>query len=289
MSGETSIATIRAQLDAADSYLIAWTAILYWDWLSTLPKEIEFIWRAKVTPLKVAFLAQRYGTLVFMATAATLLLADVPTSVCSKIFWLETLGLDYVLLSTDVLLSIRVLALYENSRKVFIGLLLLLVTEMSLLILAATQVRALKLPPVLGVDSCIPGDPPGTNEQMALLFYVAPFVVNALLLLATFYRSWSITKQLQGVKLPILQHLVKDGALYFACITIVNAVNVYFYNQPYDAIKSFNVCAVVALSSALSCRLALSLHDKASHTTSTRKISLASLPPPQSTTTVREA
>lgn len=80
MSGETSIATIRAQLDAANSYLIAWTAILYWDWLSTLPKEIEFIWRAKVTPLKVAFLAQRYGTLVFMATAATLLLADVPTS-----------------------------------------------------------------------------------------------------------------------------------------------------------------------------------------------------------------
>lgn len=160
---------------------------------------------------------------------------------------------------------------------------------MSLLILAATQVRgectpplpiwqrspsrdtALKLPPILGVNSCIAGDPPGTNEQMALLLYVlvfrippnkpsltaashvlsyvAPFVVNALLLLATFYRSWSITKQLQGVKLPILQHLVKDGALYFACITIVNAVNVYFYNRTLSfASTSLGLCTLLTLS-----------------------------------------
>lgn len=120
MSSDPDFSLIRFQNDAANSYLIAWTAILFWDWLILVRLETVYIWKAKTTPLKIAFLLQRYGTLIFMTIAAVLLLSPIPygelkllgrtgvhslqtdpaalsTVRCQKIFWLETLGLNFAL------------------------------------------------------------------------------------------------------------------------------------------------------------------------------------------------
>jgi hypothetical protein len=74
----SSFELVRSQNTAAKSFIIVWTAILYWDWLATLPLEVPYIWRAKTTPLKIIFLLQRYGTILFHTTAAVLILSDVP-------------------------------------------------------------------------------------------------------------------------------------------------------------------------------------------------------------------
>ncbi|GAA5845802.1 hypothetical protein JCM3766R1_000320 [Sporobolomyces carnicolor] len=270
MSSDPDFSLIRFQNDAANSYLIAWTAILFWDWLILVRLETVYIWKAKTTPLKIAFLLQRYGTLIFMTIAAVLLLSPIPYVRCQKIFWLETLGLNFALVTADVLLSLRVLALYDTSRAALVrqapSLSVLMCSEIALLIAAACYVKPVYIPDSVavatGLYGCIAGDPKGSRHSLALILYALshsnPLRLDGLKL-TTVYKSWAITRQLDGTRLPILQRLVHDGALYFACILAVNVVNVYFYNQKNDAIKSFNVCAVVVLSSTLSCRLALSL------------------------------
>jgi len=80
LNWDPSLAKTRYQVDAATIYQIVWTALLFWDWFITLPLEVRAIWRAKTTVLKVTFLFQRYGTLLFMLIASYLLLHDVPMS-----------------------------------------------------------------------------------------------------------------------------------------------------------------------------------------------------------------
>jgi len=98
---------------------------------------------------------------------------------------------------------------------------------------------------------CIAGDPVGDLGGFAVLLcvptclhgssaryiepyepnssYAVPFGVNCLLLAATAYRSWKVSRQLDGIKLPTHRRLLNDGAVYFVCITVINAINVYFY------------------------------------------------------------
>ncbi|GAA6018102.1 hypothetical protein JCM11491_003318 [Sporobolomyces phaffii] len=263
MADDPSIASVRFQIDASNDYLIVWTAIMFWDWWITLPLEIRAVWMAKVSCYKVSYLLQRYGSLVFMTIATAILLIDVPKKTCARLFWIETLGLDYVLVTSDALLAVRVYAMFNRCRAALISLTALISLEIAVLVAASCFVKPVFFPHdyavlVNGVG-CVAGD--GPFAGIAFLFYVAPFVVNCVLLAATLYQSWRITRRLEGTKLPILTRLKRDGIGYFMCITAVNAINVYFWSQPNDAIKSFNISAVFAVSSTLSCRLALSLHN----------------------------
>lgn len=115
----------------------------------------------------------------------------------------------------------------------------------------------------------------------------SPAWTNAILLGMTVYRSWKITRELDGIKLPILKRFVHDGVLYFIAITAVDLGNIYFISReplPFfspsdreiltdfyilsgssekaEAFKGFNTSASIVVSSTLSCRLALSLFDQ---------------------------
>ncbi|GAA6024256.1 hypothetical protein JCM11491_006376, partial [Sporobolomyces phaffii] len=86
-----------------------------------------------------------------------------------------------------------------------------------------------------------------------------PFAVTAILLAATIFRRWQIQRDLGSVQAPIVEKMVRDGGLYLLCITVVSSINAYLFIQPTRNIRSFNLCALVVVSSTLSCRLVLSL------------------------------
>ncbi|GAA5968705.1 hypothetical protein JCM3765_003417 [Sporobolomyces pararoseus] len=175
----------------------------------------------------------RYGTLVFHGIAFVLILSDIPQRICRKMFWLETFGLVYVLVTADALLSIRVWALWNNSRRALVALTGLLLADVAVLVAAACFVQALDIPRSIAVATdalgCVAVDSPGETRKLSALIFIAPFVTNWVLFIATVYRSAMITRKLEGTKLPVLRRLVSDGALYFACIVAANGLNVYFH------------------------------------------------------------
>lgn len=59
----------------------------------------------------------------------------------------------------------------------------------------------------------------------------SPAWTNAILLGMTAYRSFAISRELEGTELPLMKRLVKDGALYFVVITAVDVLNVYFFHR----------------------------------------------------------
>ncbi|KAM0751466.1 hypothetical protein T439DRAFT_355386 [Meredithblackwellia eburnea MCA 4105] len=53
-----SFIKILDRINAAKTYMVVMLAILVWDHLSTLPQEIRFVWKARITVNKVAFLVK---------------------------------------------------------------------------------------------------------------------------------------------------------------------------------------------------------------------------------------
>lgn len=255
---------IRRQVTAEIQVGIAFTALAIWDWLALLPAEYKHIWKAKrVTPARIVYLANRYGSLVLEIASMALIVTDVSPGVCSKWFWVQTLGLIYVVCVSDILLAIRVTALYENDKRIVFGLGLLVTTQVALMTAVGVQLRPVEIPPpiaaYIGLKGCLTGRYIGSHANFAYVLSAAPFFTNLLLLSMICYRSRRISKDLGGTQLPILKRMVRDGLGYFVVITAFNLMNVGFYVQSHQAIKTFGVGPLVVISSTLSCRLVLGL------------------------------
>lgn len=71
---------LRSDFTATKYYVIAWTGILIWDWLALLPREIKHFWKfkGKLSPVRITFLLNRYGTLILQMFNLALLLSTVP-------------------------------------------------------------------------------------------------------------------------------------------------------------------------------------------------------------------
>lgn len=79
MATTASLDVLKEQLSASQSYAIAWTCILVWDWLALLPQEARHFWTKKgFAPARIAFFANRYGTLVLQTVSLALTVSDIP-------------------------------------------------------------------------------------------------------------------------------------------------------------------------------------------------------------------
>ncbi|GAA5845791.1 hypothetical protein JCM3766R1_000319 [Sporobolomyces carnicolor] len=263
MADSAALDQLRFRTLASKQYLIAWSSLLIWDWLATFPAEVENIWLKKKTPLRVTFLLNRYGTLSLNSATLALILARVSADVCARLYWIERLTLVWVLVMTTALLALRVFTIFDRSRTAGVALSLLVIAQFSVLVAAASFVHPLQMPQELSgyLDTfgCVVADPAGDQAFLALAFFCAPFATTALLLVATIFRRWQIQKEQRGRKSPLLEKMVRDGALYLVCITAVSSLNAYFFIKSNGPFKSMNLCVVVIVSSTLSCRLVLSI------------------------------
>ncbi|GAA5968701.1 hypothetical protein JCM3765_003415 [Sporobolomyces pararoseus] len=254
----------KRQTTAQIQILIAFTAVMIWDWLSMLPAEYKHIWKAKkITPIRLMYLANRYGSIVLQIGCMAMVVSTVSKEVCSKIYWIQSVGLIYIVWTSDVLLALRVAALYENEIRVIIGLCSLLTTQLGLMVAVGVQLRPLQIPPpiaeYIGLRGCLEGDYIGSHHGFTYVISIAPFVTNLVLLSMTFYRSWKITKDTGGTQLPIMKRMVRDGVLYFSIISVFTLMNIGFYVQPDQSITTFWIAPLVVINTTLSCRLVLSL------------------------------
>jgi len=75
--GYLDIEGIRGQVVSQQQYVIVWTALLYWDWLALIPLEYKYIWKARWTWLKLIFLLNRYGVLMWNFVSMAMIFATV--------------------------------------------------------------------------------------------------------------------------------------------------------------------------------------------------------------------
>ncbi|GAA6021850.1 hypothetical protein JCM11491_001546 [Sporobolomyces phaffii] len=256
---------IRDQTLAYQQYLIAFAGLMVWDWLILLPKEYRHIYRAKCTFLKVCYLLNRYGALLLGSTCTVLILAPVSPSACRKIFWLDITAVVFTILITDVLLMIRVYAIYERSRRTLIVLCAGFTIEAALVIAAGTQLGPIEITrPIadyIGLRGCLASQwHKGGRAQLLWFLSLVPLIVNTSLLGATLYRLWRI-KQITGRNMPLMERLWRGGLQYFAVVFCFNIANFFFYVQPNYVLNSFNAGANLVCTSSAGCRLSLDLFE----------------------------
>ncbi|TFK51261.1 hypothetical protein OE88DRAFT_1525367 [Heliocybe sulcata] len=182
---------------------------IVWDVCITLDQEVKYIWSQPATsPLKWLFLFNRYFAVVIQLIFlldynGVLLVLGGSTHVCRLWFTLQSLAIQALTSAAEVMLGIRVYALYNRSRTMGIVLAALFGAEL----LSVVPIYATEIPRMPFSILCSP-----LPSQPTVSFFA--YVV----------AGWGRT--------PIIVTLLRDGSwsfiLQFAMVLINTTFNTVF-------------------------------------------------------------
>ncbi|KAH8836021.1 hypothetical protein DL96DRAFT_1550368 [Flagelloscypha sp. PMI_526] len=238
------------------TFLVA-IVFLYYDYLLTFGDEVRLIWTRPKSFGSIVFFLNRYPALILHLGTTFMRFSYYEGLGRYRILSIyHALVLFFVQAIACVTLAIRTIALYERSRwiiSVICGLAIICVVSASWSI----RPRSIRGSPYsspwnLALKAVFQGR--ATGWEAMLLFDCTTF---ALLMLRSYFEA---KKYSTFGGIPLLNLLIRDGAIYFAVLAAVNTANIIMYYPYCDA-----TLATLAsnISITIICRLCLNLREHA--------------------------
>ncbi|KAJ6565912.1 hypothetical protein DFH09DRAFT_1314691 [Mycena vulgaris] len=245
------------------SVFLAGLAVIIYDHFLTLGSEVTYIWTPKIRRSSAWFLVFRYTALLSNLAMIALFLGD---------FSPERQPENYLLVIQEFFvgctLSLRVCAMYGFNRRVFASL------SIAALITVALGAWAV-VGPNITLDTTLPGCHVTTPKAQALRKYICRvaaaweahvlrLVCDILILGLTLRRAYTYHRTVGLGSGSLLPTMVRDGAVYFGMICLVNLANIIMLYAG-DIITAGSLAWFAsAISVTMISRLMLNLHDAAS-------------------------
>ncbi|KAL1679563.1 hypothetical protein EV122DRAFT_263596 [Schizophyllum commune] len=239
-------------------------AILVYDHIITLAMEIEYVWLRPKNRASHVFFVFRYTALIVTVLATVLGLWTAPLKTCRAIRNFRFAAFTTMAVVVAILIMQRVYAIFGKSKRVLYGLLLYAAVGSAVILWAiSTQkynmspsdevlhsVTGLRCPVTVsgmnGTDKPSPG-----LSAIWITVMVYDFIVFAM----TAYKTFGALRE---PHMPIMQLLLRDGAIYFGSMFALNFANVLTY---YPYLQGFLVPVVSCVSVAILSRMMLHLQE----------------------------
>ncbi|KAF9525441.1 hypothetical protein CPB83DRAFT_859565 [Crepidotus variabilis] len=238
--------------------------ILYYDYYLTFPVEVERMWR-RGTGFSWAvglFYLNRYMALFghipvvveyFWRTSSP----NKPrvSAICNLLQSYHQYLAIVVQVIVAALLAIRIYALYERSRRVLIFVLVVIFTALGVGCWSVVSQRRVIKPEIYVPVGCAIT----LNYDEAIHMTIAwggMFVFDLIIFSMTLYKSLVLPRLRETSLLSIL---MRDGAVYFACIVASNLANMltFIYGTPFT--RGVGTTFTNVISSTMTSRLMLNL------------------------------
>ncbi|KIK65865.1 hypothetical protein GYMLUDRAFT_38355 [Collybiopsis luxurians FD-317 M1] len=251
--------TLETQL-RTDSYLylLAFT-FLYYDHFLTFDAEVRFIWSRLSKFSSRLFLINRYfsfgGNIVILLS---MFFAPAGASSCHPWEEFQEFFHAFVQVIVAILLTMRIVALYERDKRVIAGLVFIIVSGICATIVSlyfSDSTAAVSLFPI-GCHDVLSLE----NSALVSTGWILVLVYDTLLFSMTLFKAYQARSQ-PKMKLSLFTIIIRDGSMYFGVMVIANLINVLTFFVTGDSLlrgtfSPFASCTSVTLMS----RLMLHLH-----------------------------
>ncbi|KAK2467725.1 hypothetical protein APHAL10511_000020 [Amanita phalloides] len=282
--------TLRSVREANYGIVSLCTLIVY-DILLTLCHEKTYIWRERWSLPKIAYLCTRYYAVVYFVTATAFLLSQdnslkVRTYVGSlltlskpshhPLVMARLIGGPIVFMTlSNIVLALRVYAIYDQNRHLLILLVILLAgqfiaTLYVTVVIALTPAKS-SFPVDVPFQSGCPIPRPG-SARFQMVGWVPNFVFITTLFLLTL---WNFIKSIkQAIRTdaaqdcrrrmyrhipPLLRALVRDGTAHYITIVVAQIVTLFLAMSKQGSFRLLAGAWLVAMYSISTSRLILHL------------------------------
>ncbi|KIM36144.1 hypothetical protein M413DRAFT_31898 [Hebeloma cylindrosporum] len=217
---------------ATYSYVSALAFISY-DIILSFSRETKYIWGSKWSAVKALYFVVRYYAVINLIPIVAIWTRTSPgliieSSRCKSYFyWTIIAGPSIFIVTLDGILMLRVWALYNRSKPLFVVLLILVLADFGAALFSVVEfARTLAENVVRAPDPWRGCSSTAPNTKTILLAYVPNFALSLLFLAMTLWKlfqnqkmfgdvSWTNLRDLKGMS-PLLVAFVRDGSIFFA-------------------------------------------------------------------------
>jgi hypothetical protein len=249
------------------------TVWLVWDIAITMDQEINLIWSTQWTLPKFLYLAARYyGLFNTLFNTIVTIYPTLSVPFCSVWSWFVGFsGAVFFTTTVNLILLLRLRALYHRSPKVVIFLTALYIieflTEVAVTVLTLKDVHMSPKPPGLPLTGCYSSKPP----RLTLISWIPCLVIACIFFAFTLYQFFRVLQDenyrvgfsvLRNSKRlgPVMSLFVRDGAVFFGLIFAVILINTVF-NVVGGVLTSAGSPWLMAAYSIAGSRLILNIRD----------------------------
>ncbi|KDQ50252.1 hypothetical protein JAAARDRAFT_63301 [Jaapia argillacea MUCL 33604] len=235
---------------------VASLTFLVWDIAITLDEEIRYIWSQRITsPTKLLFLFTRHFSIlpqIFVFLRAIGSLGAIPSSerVCRSWFTFQCLALQFLILTVELILMLRVYALYCESPRIRRLLIGLVATDLIFIVGSSSAV----IPRIRFSSDCTP-----IESLLARVFF--HLMMSLALLIQLVLLVLTIRQSIRGFRsrTPIIYVIMRDSLWVFGIVTamlLLNGVCYFFFGPIFQSLVFTWFMSILSFSS---CRLVLNL------------------------------
>ncbi|KAK7063944.1 hypothetical protein R3P38DRAFT_2821379 [Favolaschia claudopus] len=246
-------------------------AVVIWDWLISIPREIKFVWRTHWTPVKAAYLFCRYWVIAVVPYLLYCFVSDHSLETCQKIYKIPVALAMWNQVGSESVLLIRTYAFFNRNIYVLWFLLCAMAGVIAYqLYVDTTQMLLLGfVKPPFDKGPCFPMSAPHSAHLLGMAFLcIAPLLFDTIVTFMTVWKAFTIRRRNGGPNSRLIQTFLREGVFYYILISIANLINGIFYLQPRQVISAMNIPLSVMMAPLLACRLILDLRERGSETVS---------------------
>ncbi|KAJ3549919.1 hypothetical protein NMY22_g715 [Coprinellus aureogranulatus] len=238
-----------AQCGKNEAYLLTWALMLIVaDWAHTFPLEVEHMWPAPLSWIKVLFFLNRYNVLDIALSYVHTTGASIPKQ-CKTVFFCASIWLVFSIAFAEAIMYMRVYALSGRSKVV----LWILSTQFVLVHGGSIVLLAIFLVPLKYEQSplptLLPCSPVIEDDDILISIFFGIVMLSELLIFT--YTLWIGYKKHRGSNRSnsLLVVFYRDGSMYFGALVLASAANLailftvlptcrYMFNIPQRALHS---------------------------------------------------
>ncbi|KAF8070057.1 hypothetical protein FPV67DRAFT_1486021 [Lyophyllum atratum] len=244
-----------------NAYLACATLIGY-EYFLQFSAEVEFFWKQRWSLAKCLFLWSRYYSLGFNISNAVIFMQPKPSfEVSSTFFHWQNTGASLQVITTHIILELRLYAMYGSSRKILILFIVLTLGEA----LTMGLVFGLPNPKLIGTNEPFPRNficadaDPMDGSHWVVYYWAAILFIEGILLLLALYKAWQHRIAARGSSL--MQKLSKDSVVYFFTIFWIYLVNLILWYKNRITLDELGTAFAFVLSSIFANRLLISVRE----------------------------
>lgn len=246
-----NIAPSRPMFAPYNGYLrFSTTAVFLYDWALTAEDEVETIWKQNMSITKVFFVILRYGTLALKSmdlwTATT---SGISDEVCSIVTTAGSAGLVLIMVTIQVILQMRIYAMYNRSRRLRTLNALLFAIEIGSTTYLLVRLHSERL----AASENVIGSCYYLVHKSTGYGWLAPLVFELYMATLALVRVLRDRRSLRDFeKEDILTVLVRDSVAYFFLIALAMAaaVGLFFSSRLLGATTDAVITAFAAIGGA---------------------------------------
>jgi len=183
-------------------------------------------------------------------------------ALCSKFFHAQNTSTAVQMITTHVILELRLYAMYGRSKKILALLVALICCEAT----AMGVLFGLNVPgaigtnnPATGVTICADGDPLDGHHWI-MYYWVAVLSIESCLLSLALYQAWTHRKRVHGGSL--MRALTRDSVIYFIMIFWIYLANLILWAKNRVTLDELGTGYSLVISVILANRLMIGVRSK---------------------------